>query len=170
MSVSTNHAASAPAVTEAGFHQLSAELEHLRTSGRAEVAEHLREARADGDLPDNPALLDTLEAQAKLEYRIAVLAQHLAMAQVTATEDGTAGVGCNVAVADLDTGEEMRFQLVGELEADASLGRVSIESPIGKAIHGLRPGTIVSAETPRGIRRMKLLEVQSERIERRATG
>ena len=113
-------------ITAAGYEQLRAELNHLRTVRRAEITEHLREAREDSD-PDNPALFELLEGQTQLEQRIAYLTAQVAAARVVEpATDGSAGIGSLVQVRQGDSGEVVEYELVGRIEADVENGRVSV--------------------------------------------
>jgi transcription elongation factor GreA len=112
-------------VTAEGYRRLSEELETLRGEGRRAASERLRESRADGDLDDNPGLLDALEEQTQLERRIATLEARLASARVAEPNgDGSAGIGSSVQLRDLQTGELVEYELVGAIEADVSEGRL----------------------------------------------
>ena len=147
-------------VTAAGYAQLCAELEALRTLGRQEMTEHLRDAREDGD-PDNPMLLDLLEEQAQLERRIALLEAHAAAARIVGpAADGTAGIGSCVRVRHGDSGEVAEYELVGPIESDVGNSRVSVGAPVGRALVGRRRGATVAVETPRGTMQLEILSVR----------
>jgi transcription elongation factor GreA len=147
-------------VTAAGYAQLCAELEALRTLGRREVTEHLRDAREDGD-PDNPMLFDLLEEQAQLERRIALLETKAAAASIVGpAADGTAGIGSCVRVRHGDSGEVAEYELVGSIESDVGNGRVSVAAPVGRALVGGRRGATVAVETPRGTMQLEILSVR----------
>jgi transcription elongation factor GreA len=146
-------------VTAAGYAQLCAELEALRTLSRQEMTEHLRDAREDGD-PDNPMLFDELEEQAQLERRIALLEAQAAAARIVGpAADGTAGIGSCVRVRHGDSGEVAEYELVGPIESDAGNGRVSVAAPVGRALVGRRRGATVAVETPRGTMQLEILSV-----------
>jgi transcription elongation factor GreA len=154
-------------VTAAGYEQLHAELDYLRTARRAEITEHLRDARDDSD-PDNPVLHELLEGQTKLEQRIAVLTAQVAAARVVEpATDGSAGIGSLVRVRHGDTGEVVEYELVGRIEADVENGRVSVRAPVGRALVGSRRGDAVAVETPRGQVELEVLSVRCP--ERRPT-
>jgi transcription elongation factor GreA len=156
-------------VTAEGYAELRAELEALRTDGRRELRERLEEARADGNLEDNPALYDVLEEQAQLERRIAALESRVAAARVVEpAADGTAGIGSYVRVRDAETGETEEYELVGPPQADLANGRLSTSAPAGRALCGRQRGETVEFETPRGRRRLEVLDVRAARSERRA--
>ena len=124
-------------VTAGGYEQLAAELERLRTNGRVEMSEQLREAREDGPLANNPALYELLEEQAQLERRIAILEGQLAAAEIVVpAADGAASIGNFVRVRDGQAGELAEYELVGPVEADIANGRVSVDAPVGRALVG----------------------------------
>jgi transcription elongation factor GreA len=149
-------------ITAAGYEQLRAELDSLRDEGRRDLAVRLRDARLDGDVADNPALLDVLEEHAQLERRIAVLEDQLAQVRVVApTRDGVAGLGTRVRVRDVATDEIAEYELVGAVEADVGNGRVSVAAPVGKALAGRRKGDVVEVETPRGSLALEVLRVRA---------
>lgn len=149
-------------ITADGYEQLRAELDSLRDDGRRGLAERLRDARLDGDVADNPALLDVLEEHAQLERRIAVLEDQLAHVRVVApTRDGVAGLGTRVRVRDVATDEIAEYELVGAVEADVGNGRVSVAAPVGKALAGRRKGDVVEVETPRGSLALEVLRVRA---------
>jgi transcription elongation factor GreA len=147
-------------VTAAGYAQLSAELEALRTTRRHEVTEHLRDVREDGD-PDNPVLFDLLQEQAQLEWRIALLEAQAAAARVVEpAADGMAGIGSRVRVRHCDSGEVAEYDLVGPIESDLGNGRVSVRAPVGQALVGRRRGATVAVTTPRGRLELEILSVR----------
>jgi transcription elongation factor GreA len=148
-------------VTAEGYEQLRTELQELRTAGRADMTQSLREARQDG--PDNPLLYELLEAQAQLEQRIALLETQLASARVVRPNaDGSAGVGSLVQVRYADSDEVAEYQLVGPIEPDVGSARVSVGAPVGRALLGARRGETVSVETPRGTVRLVIVSIRPE--------
>ena len=148
-------------VTAGGYARLQSELDRLRTKGRREIAERLRELREDGGLADNPTLFDLLEEQAELERRIALLEGHAASAQVVGpVANGMAGIGSSVRVRHLATGELAEYELVGVIDPDVGNGRVSVSAPVGRALVGRRAGETVEVETPRGTLDIEVLGVR----------
>jgi transcription elongation factor GreA len=146
-------------VTAHGYERLCAEFESLRTVRRAELAEQLRDARADGD-DDNPALFDLLEELAQLERRISLLEAQVAAARVAAPAgDGTAAIGTCVRVRHCQSGDVADYDLVGPIEPDVGNGRVSVRAPVGRALVGRRRGDTVVVETPRGRQELEVLAV-----------
>ena len=148
-------------LTRSGYRQLRAELDVLERERRREVAARLQEAlELAGDLGDNPEYLDALREQEELERRIDVLQEQLASARVVDAEprrDGPVGVGSWAELEDLDTGDRSRFVIVGSPEANPTLGRLSIESPVGSAVVGHRVGDRVEVRTPHGLRHLRIV-------------
>jgi transcription elongation factor GreA len=147
-------------MTPEGMARLEDELERLRTVERADLATRLRDAReSPGDQSDNLELLEAQSDLAMLEARIAELEYSLAQAQVVETQGGDlAELGSSVAVRD-DEGEEDTYVLVGPAEAAPREGRISIASPVGRALLGTRAGDEATVETPAGSRRLTVLSV-----------
>jgi transcription elongation factor GreA len=148
-------------VTEAGHARLRAELDALTGEGRRELAERVRAARGDGHLADNPELFEALEEQMLLEQRIAVLEAQLAEARIAdgRRADGAASIGARVRLLELDSGETFEYDLVGAIEADPVEGRISVDSPVGRALDGRQAGEVVDVLTPRGVVQLELLAV-----------
>jgi transcription elongation factor GreA len=151
-------------ITRDGHERLSAELEHLTTDGRREIAERLRHAAAGEANPaENTDYLNVREDQALLERRISLLEEQLRWAKVIDPQpgNGRVDVGERVRVRALDSGERLELELVGPLESDATAGRISVVSPLGRAILGLRRGQIAEVDAPRGRLRFKILAVEA---------
>jgi transcription elongation factor GreA len=150
--------AEAEAITPEGLAQLKAELEELEGAGRRAVAERIQAARELGDLSENAEYDAAKEEQALLEARIAWLNERLRNAQVVEADADAKVVtfGATVTVADVETGKTFKYTIVGPAEADVSKGRVSSESPVGKALIGAAPGDTVAVSTPRGERKLKI--------------
>jgi transcription elongation factor GreA len=150
-------------ITHEGLRRLGEELERLKSDGRRAIADRLRRAvRSESNRAENADYLDAREDQALLERRIALLEDRLRSARLVepCIGNGRVDVGERVRVHDLVSGERLDFELVGPLEADASSGRVSVASPLGKAIVGLRRGEIADVDAPRGRRQFKVLAVE----------
>jgi transcription elongation factor GreA len=147
-------------VTATGYERLCSELEMLRTEGRRALSERLREARADGDLADNRALFDVLEEQAQLEGQIVGLEARLAGARIAEpTRGGRAGVGSSVVLRDLETSDQIEYELVGAIEADIGEARLSTDAPVGRALLGARAGDALDVACPRGELRLEVISV-----------
>ena len=136
-------------VTPEGHRRLRAQLAELVSVRRPEIARWLRDARdAGGGSDDNPDHSEALEEHALLERRIAALRHTLALAEIIDyAADGTAGIGAHVRLR-MPSGQTMRYQLVGVAEADPRQRRISIESPVGRAILGRRTETSSTSTRP----------------------
>ena len=151
-------------LTPAGAARLRAELKELTTTKRDELARRLREAKLMGDLSENADWIMAKEDQAFLEGRILELEAVLRNATIVPEkENGVAhdivAVGATVIVQEPGEKEE-QFMLVGAKEADPRNGRISNESPIGRAILGRRTGDVVKVETPGGKFDLKIVNIQ----------
>ena len=152
-------------LTRKGEQQLKDELNELRSVRRREVAEKIKVALSFGDLSENSEYDEAKNEQGMIESRIAEIEQTLAHAQVIDDEDistETVGIGTTVKMLDMDLDEEMEFKMVGTKEADIDSGKMSDESPIGKAIMGHEVGEEVEIETPQGPVKMKILEIRKD--------
>ncbi|HET7571902.1 MAG TPA: transcription elongation factor GreA [Gaiellaceae bacterium] len=151
------------AITREGFERLNEELERLTGPGRREIAERFRQAAAgEASTDENADYHAVREEQGLLERRIALLEARLRAARVVdpLPGNGRIDVGERFRLRDVDSGERLELELVGSLEADPSAGRVSVVSPLGKAIHGGRPGEVVEVDAPRGRLRFEILAVE----------
>lgn len=150
-------------LTPVGKARLQAELEHLGSVRRRDVAERMHQAMEfAGDPVDNAEYQDAKDEQAFLEGRIRDLEQILATATVLLTEDSEAGVvyvGCTVTVED-EGGERETFTLVGSTEASPFEGRFSLDSPLGRALLGRHAGETVVVSAPGGNIRYKIVSCQ----------
>jgi transcription elongation factor GreA len=151
-------------MTAEGFALLCEELERLKTTGRNDIAERLRQAVAtETDPSANAEYLAAREDQARLEARIARLEQRLSSARVVEPDDanGTVDVGERVRLRDLDTGSNVVYELVGSFEADPAAGRISAESPVGRALIGRRKGDVALVEAPKGQVRLRVVAIEA---------
>ncbi|HEY3543237.1 MAG TPA: transcription elongation factor GreA [Gaiellaceae bacterium] len=151
-------------ITREGLERLRAELELLTTEGRREIAEQLQHAAgSEANHLENADYHGVREDQAALERRIALLEARLRSAEVVEPQlgNGRIDVGERVRLRDLTSGERFEVELVGPHEFDATAGRVSLASPLGRAIVGLRRGQIAEVDAPRGRRRFKILAVEA---------
>jgi transcription elongation factor GreA len=136
---------------------LHAEIAQLEGEGRREIAERIRIAREWGDLKENAEYHDAKKSQAMLETRILQLRETALNAEVRemqAAGSDVAGLGSRVTVVDEERGRESVYTLVPATEADAATGRLSFESPVGRALDGARVGDVVAVPTPKGERRL----------------
>src|SRR5215217_4854881 len=139
-------------ITPDGLAALEAELHELETTGRAEMAERLRTARAWGDLKENSEYHDAKNSQAHLETKIQLLRDRRQNAVVV--EGGGGGdvvtMGSTVTVRDVESGREQVHEIVSANESDPGAGKLSIDSPLGRALNGAKVGDEVTFEAPRG--------------------
>jgi transcription elongation factor GreA len=142
------------AITPAGIEALSEEIAQLEGAGRAQMAARIKAARELGDLKENAEYHIAKEDQAHLETRIKRLRQRLDTAVVVEVDEASDrfAFGRTAEVLDKASGSVNTWTLVGSTEADLAAGRLSTESPIGKALLDAELGTAVEVETPRGSR------------------
>ncbi len=149
-------------LTQAGFEKLKEELDNLKTVKRREIAKQLEKARALGDLSENAEYDAAKDAQAHLEKRIAELEDKLVRARIIEHENIATDkvyIGAKVRLRDEDTEEELEYHLVSPPEADYSKLKISIESPIGKALMGRKAEEIVEIKVPAGILKYRILSI-----------
>ena len=146
-------------LTYAGLKKLEEELHDLKVVKRKEVAEKIKEAREQGDLSENAEY----DAERDIEARIEEIEKILKNAEVVVEDEvdlDRISVGCKVKVHDYDFEEDMELKIVGSTEANSLEGKISNESPVGKALIGAHTGDIVEVEMPAGIMKYKVLEIQ----------
>ena len=148
-------------MTAEGLEALRAELEQLETAGREEIAAQIKTAREWGDLKENAEYHDAKNDQAHLETKILRIREQLLAAEVreVETQTDTVGFGSKVEVEDADSGKRTSYTLVSAPEANPAEGKLSIDSPVGKALVGARVGDERTMETPRGTRRLKIASI-----------
>src|SRR5690554_5945203 len=149
-------------MTVAGHAALVAELQRRTSEERPAIIEAISEARAHGDLSENAEYHAAKEQQSLNEGRIMELESMLAMAEVidvSKISGDTVKFGATVTIVDEDTDEEKTYQLVGDPEADASAGRISISSPIARALIGKSVGDSVEVSAPGGARGYEVLKI-----------
>jgi len=151
-------------LTPEGYEKLKAEIEHLSTARRREVAERIKEAREFGDISENSEYDDAKNEQAMLEARIAQLEEKLRSATVVDAADvskDVAGVGTVVHVKDQDSGKSDKFTLVGSAEANPAERKLSNESPVGKALINHKKNDVVEVPLPNGkTRTLKITKIE----------
>ncbi len=151
-------------LTTRGAQRLRAELEQLKSVQRPAVINAIAEARAHGDLKENAEYHAAREQQGFIEGRIKQLEGELSHAQVIDVSTLDAGdrivFGATVLLADADSGEEKRYQIVGDLEADIKQGQIAISSPVARALIGKHEGDEVTIEAPGGTREFDIIEVR----------
>ena len=149
-------------LTDEGLKKLEEELEYLKTEKRKDVAEKIKHARGFGDLSENSEYDEAKDEQAKVELRIVEIEKMLKHAKVIDNDDinlDIVSVGSKLRIFDYDFDEEVSYTIVGSTEADPENGKISDESPIGKALLGKALGETVDVETPGGIVKLKILEI-----------
>lgn len=152
-------------VSKAGYDKLVEEKEYLVTVKRKEVAQKLKEARSFGDLSENAEYDEAKNEQAILESRINELEILISNATVVDDDDISIheiGVGSYVKLKDLELDEIENLQIVGSTESDPDNGKISDESPIGKAALRMKVGDIFEVETPSGMIKFEVLEISRE--------
>jgi transcription elongation factor GreA len=150
-------------MTEAGHQALEDELKRRTSIDRPKIIEQISEARSHGDLSENAEYHAAKEAQSHNEGRIADLEDQLSRAEVidvSKLSGGTIKFGATVTLVDEDTEEKKVYQIVGDLEADVKSGRVSLSSPIARALIGKKKGETVEVTAPGGSRSYEILSVK----------
>jgi transcription elongation factor GreA len=151
-------------ITAEGIENLRAELEDLEGPARQKMAARIKVAREEGDLKENAEYHVAKEDQAHLETRIKRLRERLRNAVVVEVEEGAGdsfAFGRSAEVLDESNGKANVWTLVGSTEADLAQGRLSAESPIGRALMDAQVGATVEVETPRGVKAFKVLKLVS---------
>ena len=149
-------------LTEEGYRKLREEIEHLSTTKRREVAERIKAAREFGDISENSEFDDAKNEQMLLEKQIAKLEERLRSARIIDPSDadaGAVGVGLEVTVKDVERKRDSTYRIVGSAEADPSAGRLSNESPVGRALMGKKKGETVEVSVPAGVLKLKIVNI-----------
>jgi transcription elongation factor GreA len=152
-------------LTKGSYEKLQSELEHMKTTKRAEIAEALRKARGFGDLSENFEYHSARRDQGILNGRIAELERKLELAKIVdeaEVEEGVISLGSIVTVKDLDEDDEWDFYLVDAVEADPVNDRISVQSPVGEALMGKRVGEVVEVDIPAGTARYEITAIRRE--------
>ncbi len=150
-------------LTLRGAEKLREELRVLKSETRPRVIAAIAEARAHGDLKENAEYIAAREQQSFTEGRIAEIESKLSLSQVidvtTLAASGKVVFGATVELADVNTGDEFKYQIVGEDEADSKKGLISYSSPIGRALIAKSEGDIAQVQAPGGIRELEIIKV-----------
>ena len=152
---------SQPALTRS-MKKLEEELHDLKVVKRKEVAGKIKEAREQGDLSENAEYDAAKDEQRDIEARIEDIEKILKNAEVVVEEEvdlDKISIGCNVKILDIEFDEELEYKIVGSTEANSLKGKISNESPVGKALLGKQVGDIVKVETPGGEFEYKVLSI-----------
>lgn len=151
-------------VTIRGAELLKEELQHLRAVERPNVIQAIAEARAQGDLSENAEYDAAKEKQSFIEGRIAEIEAKLANAMIidpkTLNADGRCVFGATIEMEDMDTGDTVTYQIVGDDEADIKSGKISVSSPIARALIGRVVGDVAEVMAPGGVRSYEVIDVK----------
>ena len=153
-------------LTKEGYERLKNELDELKSTGCIEAARAISEARSQGDLSENAEYDAAKERQGFIEGRIAELESKLSTAQVIdpaqLDRDGRVVFGVTVELIDLESDQKSLYQIVGDDEADLKQGKISISSPISRALIGKSVGDVAVVHAPSGAREVEILDVRYE--------
>jgi transcription elongation factor GreA len=151
-------------LTVVGAERLRAELHRLKTVERPRIIQAIAEARSHGDLSENAEYHAAKEQQGFVEGRIAEIETKLAGAQIIDPASLNAGgrvvFGATLELLDLDSDRQVTYQIVGEDEADIAAGKISVSSPIARALIGKVAGDVVEVQVPGGMRQYEILDVR----------
>jgi transcription elongation factor GreA len=148
-------------LTADGIKKYQEELDYLVNTRRPEVARQIADAKADGDISENAGYDEAKNAQAFVEGRILTLKNLLSNA-VVISENGShdrVDLGVTVTIQDVEFGDQETYTIVGSTEVDPRNGRISLKSPIGRALMGHRKGDVVQVQTPAGASEFKILTI-----------
>ena len=152
-------------LTYAGLKKYEDELHDLKVNRRQEVAQKIKEAREQGDLSENAEYDAAKDEQRDIEARIEELEKILKNVEVVVEEDvnlDKISVGCAVKIYDMEEDEELEYRIVGSTEANSLEGRISNESPVGRALLGAKVGAVVSVETDAGTFKYRVDEIRHQ--------
>ncbi len=151
-------------ITARGAKMLKDELHRLKTQDRPAVVQAIAEAREKGDLSENAEYDAARESQAFIEGRIMELESKISQFQVidptTLPNNGRVVFSATVTIEDVETGDRQRFQIVGADESDTKAGRISIASPIARAMIGKNEGDVVEVQAPKGVSEYEIIAVE----------
>ena len=150
-------------LTYAGLKKLEDELHDLKVNKRQEVAQKIKEAREQGDLSENAEYDAAKDEQRDIESRIEEIEKILKNVEIVVEDEVDSdkiNIGCKVSLYDYDFDEEVEWKIVGSTEANSLEGKISNESPVGMALIGKAVGEEIEVETPAGIMKYKVLEIQ----------
>ena len=149
-------------LTQEGYDKLEQELDELKTTKRAEIAERIKIALGYGDLSENSEYDEAKNAQAENETKIAELENKIRYAKIineSEIDTKTVQVGNTVKLLDIEFNEEVSYTIVGSTEVDLAQNKISNESPIGAALMGAKKGAIVEAQAPVGVIKYKIISI-----------
>lgn len=154
-------------MTPRGFEAMKTELQRLKSKDRTANIKDIEEAIAHGDLSENAEYHAAKEKQAHIAGRIAMLDDRIARAQIieSAGQDpDKVRFGATVGLSDIESGEEVTYTIVGEDEADAKLGRISVTSPVARALMSKEVGDEVIVKVPKGSREFEILTIRYDEL------
>jgi len=152
-------------ITPQGYEALKAEIQKLKSVDRLANVKEIEAALAHGDLSENAEYHAAKEKQGLIAGKIAQLEHNLALAQVidnSGQEADRVRFGATVTLEDTDTGDQVKYTIVGEYEADAKVGRISVTSPVARAIMNRAPGDAVTVRVPKGEREFEIIDIEYE--------
>jgi len=152
-------------MTPQGFRALEAELKRLKSEERPKIVRAIEEARAHGDISENAEYHAAKERQAQIEARLSQIEDRVSRAQVIDSRGQSTDAvrfGATVVLEDIESGEEVEYTVVGEDESDASRGRISISSPVARALLGKAVEEQVRVQVPRGTREFEIRDIRYE--------
>ncbi len=150
-------------ITKAGLARLKDELKRLKAVERPKIVKEIAEARSHGDLSENAEYHAAKDKQSHLEGRILQVEDWIARAEVidvSKLRGERVVFGATVTISDSDSGDEVRYQVVGELEADLKKGKISVTSPIARALIGKSEGDVAKVRSPGGEREYEIVSVE----------
>ena len=150
-------------MTEEGQKKLLDELKHLKTVERPIIIKAISDARSNGDLSENAEYHAAREKQSFIEGRVAEIESTIAQAEIIDVSKLSGNIvkfGATVAIINLDDNKESKYQLVGEVEADINLKKISVTSPIARALIGKKKGDYIEVSTPKGITSYEIKSVR----------
>ena len=152
-------------ITKAGFEKLKKDLETIKNVSVPENVRDIEVARAHGDISENAEYSAAKERQSFLYGRMQELEHQLAMSNIInlkGLNTDKVVFGCYVSLEDIDSGERIKYQLLGPYESDISQNKISVTSPIGKALIGKNIGAEISVQTPGGTRNLEIIDISAE--------
>lgn len=152
-------------ITKVGYEKLKKELEYIKTVSVPANIKDIEEARAHGDLSENAEYTAAKEKQSFIHGRIQEIENNLATSQVIDLKEITSDkivFGTTVIIGDSHSGEEIKYQLVGPFESDINENKISVTSPLGKALIGKCAGEEVTVKTPGGVRKFEVIDILIE--------
>ncbi len=150
-------------LTHEGLEELEKELEHLKVNKRKDIAQKLKEARAQGDLSENAEYDAAKDEQRDIEARIEAIENILKNAEVVTADDvddTKINIGCHIVIHDFAYDEDLEFSIVGSTQANSMKGKISNESPLGAALIGHEVGDVVEVEMGEEVSKYKVLDIK----------